>query len=65
MKKRDLVRYGKFYVRLEKLEGELRDAANLGLHLKAAEPELFKILDEAADAITTYFDTEESKSAMD
>lgn len=65
MRKRDLVRYGKFYVRLEKLESELRDAVNLGLHIKAAEPELFKKMDEAADAITKYFDSEESKNAMD
>lgn len=59
MNKRNLVKYSKFYVQLEKIENELRDAVNLGMYLKVAEPELFKKLDDAADAITNYFDDED------
>ena len=59
MIKRDLLKYSKFYVQLEKLEIELRDTVNLGIHLKAANPELFKKLDDAADAVFQYFNEEE------
>lgn len=61
MIKRDLLKYSNLYVRLEKLEVELRDASNLGVHLKVATPELFKKLDDAADAIYEYFNEEETK----
>lgn len=61
MIKRDLLKYSKLYVQLEKLEIELRDASNLGIHLKVATPELFKKLDDAADAIYRYFNEEEKK----
>lgn len=59
MNKRNLVKYSKFYVQLEKIENEPRDAVNLGSYLKTAEPELFKKLDNAADAITDYFDEDD------
>lgn len=59
MIKRDLLKYSKFYVELEKLEIKLRDTSNLGIHLKAANPALFKKLDDAADAIYQYFNEEE------
>lgn len=61
MIKRDLVKYSKFYVDLEKLEIQLRDTGDLGIHLKAANTELFKKLDDAADAIYQYFNEEESE----
>lgn len=59
MIKRDLLKYSKLYVQLEDLEIKLRDISNLGLHLKAATPDLFKKLDDAADAIARYFNEEE------
>lgn len=59
MIKRDLLKYSKFYVQLEELEIKLRDVSNLGVHLKAANPALFKNLDDAADAIHRYFNEEE------
>lgn len=61
MIKRDLLKYSKLYVQLEKLEIELRETSNLGIHLKVATPELFKKLDDAADAIYEYFNEEETK----
>lgn len=61
MIKRDLLKYSKLYVQLEKLEIELRETSNLGIHLKVATPELFKKLDDAADAIYEYFNEEEIK----
>ena len=61
MIKRDLLKYSKLYLQLEKLEIELRETSNLGIHLKAATPELFKKLDDAADAIYLYFNEEEIK----
>ncbi len=59
MIKRDLLKYSKLYIQLEKLEIELRNTSDLGIHLKAATPELFKKLDDAADAISQYFNEEE------
>jgi hypothetical protein len=50
-------------MQLEKLEVELRNASNLGVHLKVATPELFKKLDDAADAIFRYFNEEEDNNA--
>ncbi len=54
--KRNLVKYSKFYVKLETIEKELRDVVELGMHLTAADLELFKNLDDAADTISDYFD---------
>ncbi len=62
MIKRDLLKYSKFYVQLEELEIKLRDTGDLGIHLKAANPALFKKLDDAADAIYQYFNEEEKDS---
>ena len=59
MIKRDLLKYSKLYVQLEKLEIELRDTSNLGVHLRAANPVLFEKLDDAAEAIYQYFNEEE------
>lgn len=59
MIKRDLLKFSKFYVQLEELEIRLRETSDLGLHLKAANPGLFKKLDDAADAIYNYFNEEE------
>lgn len=61
MIKRDLLKYSKLYVQLERLEIELRETSNLGIYLKAATPELFKKLDDAADAIYRYFNEEETE----
>lgn len=64
MIKRDLLKYSKFYVELEKLEIKLRDTTNLGIHLKAANPGLLKKLDDAADAIYQYFNEEEKSGTI-
>lgn len=61
MSKRNLIKYSKFYVRLEKAERELRDVVDLGIHLKTAAPELFEKLDSAAEAIKEYFDDEDTR----
>ncbi|MGI8493735.1 MAG: hypothetical protein ACR2L1_00275 [Pyrinomonadaceae bacterium] len=61
MKKRDLVKYSGFFVRLEELERQLRALVDLGVHLKAANPGLLKKLDDAAEAINEYFDEEEAE----
>jgi len=52
----------KFYVQLEKIEKEIRDVVDLGMHLKAADPVLFKKLDDAAAAITGYFDEDNDEN---
>jgi len=62
MTKRNLIKYSKFYVQLEKIEKEIRDVVDLGMHLKAADPVLFKKLDDAADAITGYFDEDKDEN---
>ncbi len=59
MSKRNLIKYSKFYVRLEKIERQLRDVVDLGIHLKTATPELFEKLDSAAEAIKEFFDDED------
>ena len=61
MSKRNLIKYSKFYVRLEKIERKLRDVVDLGIHLKTATPELFEKLDSAAEAIKEYFDDEDTR----
>ena len=61
MSKRNLIKYSKFYVRLEKIERHLRDVVDLGIHLKTATPELFEKLDAAAEAIKEYFDDEDTR----
>ncbi len=61
MSKRNLIKYSKFYVRLEKIERQLRDVVDLGIHLKTATPELFEKLDAAAEAIKEYFDDEDTQ----
>ena len=59
MIKRDLVKYSKFYVELEKVELQLRDLVDLGTHLKTGDEDLLKKLDAAAEAIHKYFNEEE------
>ncbi len=56
-----MIKYSKFYVRLEKIERQLRDVVDLGIHLKTATPELFEKLDAAAGAIKEFFDDEDSQ----
>jgi len=60
MKKRDLVKYSQFYVRLEELEKQIRELVDLGVHLKTANLDLLNRLDETADRISKYFDEEEN-----
>ena len=48
-------------MRLEKIERQLRDVVDLGIHLKTATPELFEKLDAAAEAIKEYFDDEDTR----
>jgi len=59
MIKRDQVKYSRFYAQLEDLEIKLREIGDLGIHLKAANPELLEKLHEAADAIHEYFNENE------
>lgn len=65
MIKRDQVKYSRFYAQLEDLEIKLREVGDLGIHLKAADPELLKKLDDASAAIHEYFNKEEESNLSD